>query len=306
MIKRSFKMHINNYANIYGKQAEESYFPFNEGLFKKYGLVNDYCLTLAPIIDLIRPNPDISKKIIDLSAEGSHHDKGILFKLTRANYKEGDPLFYTLRDVNNEELYLNYGMLRQQTIFNLPYKFTKDELTGSKAEICDTFGCGGFKALKYINSDESSPNTHSFKVDNKDINIVLLNILRVLGLDDSKISKQTIKTKLSQYNRVDYDNETSAIQKYFSILKADGSSTVDLVKLHEDLFNALDIFKQIQSSQAKPKDNPEEVTYSLHNNISLLNVAYQKKMTLLQHEVHLHEESIDNLMEDLIKIKNDI
>ena len=103
-------------------------------------------------------------------------------------------------------------------------KFNKKDFPVKKRDLCKFFGCGTFDIHNFCEQEELDNVSHPYLIDSENINLYLLNILKIIQLDVDKIDMDSISKFLSSFQNLNYPVEIKSRISYLNLLESNKKS----------------------------------------------------------------------------------
>jgi hypothetical protein len=244
VFRRGVKMNTNEFGNIYNKSTyENEYLKYHQVLKEKNNYENKFCYVLIPVVDLFQhidnDNGELIHLKVDIKSYKEEDNQKLIISID-SNFKKDTPMGFSYHSKDddiiyktNEKLYLDHGIynkINQNSLALLPYTFEKRKMSVIKAQICYLFGCGNFDIKFFMEKSPRFSMEHFFILkNNKSINNNLLNILKLIEIDDRKLDVGTHSLLFQQNKKLDYNIESRALKKYIQIMKKQDKATLEYV-----------------------------------------------------------------------------
>ncbi len=120
--------------------------------------------------------------------------------------------------LTNEKLYLNWGINSNEYNRTVAYfKFLSKDFTPRKLLLCKKIGCAGFN-IDFLTSNKLDVYDFGILID-ENINYPLLNIFKIINLDETKINEGYHLAKLESFSNFDSELEIQALADYISFMR---------------------------------------------------------------------------------------
>jgi hypothetical protein len=219
---------VKEFALLYQKQYEETYTNYHKTIADKFNISNSFCLLVMPLLDLIRQSPEPDSQLrMTLRSE-----YGLGFSFQK-NKNKNSKLFVSIENdepITNEKLYLDWGIKSDQynrTLVN--FKFYKKDFTPKKFQLCKKIGCVGFN-IDFLNSNKLEEFDFGIVID-ENINYSLLNIFKILNLQESKINEAFHSAKLESFTNFDSELQIQALANYIIFMRNIDKTTGSYVSI---------------------------------------------------------------------------
>jgi hypothetical protein len=170
---------------------------------------------------------------------------GIAIKLT-ARLKKNSILGYNKidSDFKEDQIFMNFGILNEESkIIDIPFVFRKQDFTIRRKNTCMLIGCGNFDIQQFMKTNLNNYTVYFELLNPEEKNYNLLNILKILSMDDSIIMEGYHVPLLSTYTPLDQETEIKALEKYIKIITDILNNSVDIVIYIFKLLNRIKYLK---------------------------------------------------------------
>jgi hypothetical protein len=231
VFRKGVHVRVREYQNIYPLEVAEEYDQYHTIFRDKFKYKNEICYVLFPLVDLLRnyDDPKLSSNVnLNLRTE-------VGFGLAMMDkFPKNSILGFKIDEMNriltNENIYVDHGVYNLNKTskgVSLPYKFNRNDFSLKKGQVCNSIGCGNFD-IELFWMLNTTAMEHSFII-NEDISYPILNIFKLIHMDDNKINEHILPAKLQTFTKFDSELEIKALNSYFQVLREADEKTLNYV-----------------------------------------------------------------------------